>query len=75
MQIKLRLMGSLRDRMPPSGELELPDDTTIRELLTILDIPEKRVQVISVNNQFEHDRDRCLQSEDQVTILPAVVGG
>lgn len=75
MQIKLRLMGSLRDRMPSAGELEIPEQTTVNELLEILEIPEKRVQVISINNQFEHDRDRLLQADDQVTILPAVVGG
>jgi sulfur carrier protein ThiS len=77
MEIKLRLMGSLRDRMPPgcAGRIELPQDVTLRELLTILDIPEERVQVISINSQFEHDRDRCLRENDEVTILPAVVGG
>lgn len=75
MLIKLKLLGSLRDRLPPGGELELPDDTTVQGLLRALDIPEKRVQVVSVNNQIEHDRQRCLNAGDKVAIMPAVVGG
>ena len=75
MRIRLKLLGSLRDRLPPDGEIDLPDSATVLALLQTLDIPEQRVQVISVNNRLEHDRQRCLQDDDLVTIMPAVVGG
>ena len=75
MEINVKLIGSLRDRMPPGGKLELPDKATIQDVLRVLDIPDQRVQVISINNQFERDRSRQLHSNDEVTVLPAVVGG
>ncbi len=75
MRVKLKLLGSLRDRLPVDGELELPENATVQALLMALNIPEKRVQVISVNNQIVHDRQCRLNADDLVTIMPAVVGG
>ena len=75
MQIRLKLMGSLRELMPPDGLLTLSDSATVQEVLDTLGIPDQRVQVVSVNNKFEHHRGHQLQADDLVIIMPTVVGG
>ena len=75
MQIKLKLMGRLRSQAPPEDILDLPDGSAIADLLNALDLDEKDVQVVSVDNQFVHDRKQILLAGQQVTLLPPVVGG
>jgi molybdopterin synthase sulfur carrier subunit len=75
MQVKLKLMGLLRDKTPPGGTLELPDGATLDDLLMSMQIPDTQVQVISINGKFERNRARALAADDEVTILPPVGGG
>lgn len=75
MQIKLKLMGRLREQAPPGNTLELPEGASIEDLLNHMALGEQDVQVISVDNQFVHDRSQPLAEGQQVTLLPPVVGG
>ena len=75
MQIKLKLMGRLRSQAPAGDVLDLPEGAAIADLLSALNLGEKDVQVISVDNQFVHDRSQVLHAGQQVTLLPPVVGG
>ncbi len=76
MKIHVKLMGTLKDRMPPDGAIQLPDDdSTIENALTALKIPVDTVQVFSVNGSIERDLARQLQEGDELSVLPPVGGG
>jgi sulfur carrier protein ThiS len=78
MNIDVKLFSRFREHLPAEarGEatLELPDSITIAGLLDHLGIS-ARVQLVSVNDQPEPDRDRVLHDGDSVRIFPFVVGG
>ncbi|HSJ58627.1 MAG TPA: MoaD/ThiS family protein [Anaerolineae bacterium] len=78
MNIDVKLFSRFREHLPAEarGEatLRLPDGTTIAGLLDHLGIS-ARVQLVSVNDQPEPDRDRVLHDGDSVRIFPFVVGG
>jgi sulfur carrier protein ThiS len=75
MEIQVKLMGLLRDKMPAEGRLTLTDDSTIADALAALNIPPESVQVFTVNGQLVRDRGHALASGDTLTILPPVGGG
>jgi len=75
MQIRLKLMGMLKDRTPPGGALEVPDGATIDDVLRALEIAPQTVRVFTVNGQFERDRTRVLAANDELAAIPPVGGG
>ena len=80
MKIELRLFASLRKHLPPGSprgrcELELPEGTTIGEVLTRMDIPRASAQMVLVNGDHDHDFDRVLCPADVLSIFPPVAGG
>lgn len=75
MQIRLKLMGMLKARMPPSGALEVADGATIDDVLRALEIAPQTVRVFTVNGQFERDRTRVLAANDELAAIPPVGGG
>ncbi len=76
MKIHVKLMGMLKDRTPPEGTIELPDDdATIENALAELEIPVDTVQVFSVNGSIQRDLARRLQEGDELTVVPPVGGG
>ncbi|MFS8087014.1 MAG: MoaD/ThiS family protein [Acidobacteriota bacterium] len=75
MQIRLKLMGMLKARMPPGGALEVADGATIADVLRALQIAPPTVRVFTVNGQFERDRTRVLAANDELAVIPPVGGG
>ncbi len=76
MKIHVKLMGTLKDRMPPDGVIQLPDDdSTIGNALAALEITADTVQVFSVNGSIQRDLARQLREGDELTVLPPVGGG
>lgn len=75
MMIHVKLMGMLKPKTPPAGVLELPDGTTIEQVLELLQIPSQAVNVFTVNGSLERDKERSLASGDELTLLPPVGGG
>lgn len=75
MRIRLRLMGMLKGNAPPDGGLELADGATIRAALEALEISVDSVQVFQVNGQLERNKNRVLDDDDELTVLPPVGGG
>ena len=75
MQIKLKLMGMLRDKLPEGSVLELDDSATIGDALAALDIDADRVQVFTVNGSLERDKQRTLSDGDELSVIPPVGGG
>lgn len=75
MKIGVKLMGVLKSKTPDGGELELNDEACVLDVLTALDIPTKRVQVVFVNGKPEPNFERSLASDDALTVLAPVGGG
>ncbi len=75
MKIQIKLMGMLKDHTPESGELELPADATIGDVLRLLDIENESIQAFSINGSIDRDRNRVLVEGDELTVLPPVGGG
>lgn len=68
-------MGVLKKLTPEGGTLDLDDGSTIRDALTSLDLPTKRVNAVSLNGEVERDFTRPLKPGDELTVLPPVGGG
>jgi molybdopterin converting factor small subunit len=75
MQIRVKLMGTLKARTPPGGALEVADGATIDDVLRALSIESPALRVFTVNGQFERDRNRVLAADDELTAVPPVGGG
>ena len=80
MKIELRLFASLRKRLPPGSprgkcDLELPDGTTIGQLLLRMDIPRASAQMVLVNGDHDSDFERALRDGDVLSVFPPVAGG
>jgi sulfur-carrier protein len=79
MKIQLKLYGDLR-RLSPGGkagasmEVELPEGTSLQDLVNHLQIPPEETKVAFVNNLVQ-DWDYRLKAGDQVGIFPPVGGG
>lgn len=75
MEIRIKLMGMLKDKAPPGGTLDVPEGATIEDALTALKIPVDSVQVFTINGQLVRDRARRLNTGDELSVLPPVGGG
>ena len=75
MQVRLKLMGILKDKAPDGGSIELADGATIENVLQQLEIPVDSVQVFTVNGSLIRDRSHVLSEDDELTVLPPVGGG
>lgn len=75
MQVRVKLMGVLKEKMPEGGALELADGATIEDALQTLEIPHESVHIISVNGSFERDFGRTLEPDDEITVLAPVGAG
>lgn len=75
MQIRLKLMGMLKAKMPATGALEVADGATIDDVLRALEIAPQTIRVFTVNGEFERDRSRVLAPNDELSAIPPVGGG
>ena len=79
MKIKIRLYGTLGNNIsghdPLKGmEIEVPDDATAGDLIDQLNIPKKKVGIISVNGNLVK-KTQPLQSGNIVRIYRPIAGG
>ena len=75
MEVRVKLMGMLRDRSPAGGVVQLPEGATVADLLQQLEIPAREVMLVTVNGQHQRDHSVRLSPGDEVTVLPPVGGG
>jgi sulfur carrier protein ThiS len=75
MKLRIKLMGMLKDHSPENGELELPEQSTIGDVLKALAVDSESIQAFSVNGSIARDRSRKLFDGDELTVLPPVGGG
>ncbi len=77
MRIHVRAVGFLRQYTNKNLqviEIEMPEDSTVKELLFRLQIPEGEVLRVAVNGKLV-PFDHLLQDEDEVRIIPPFGGG
>ena len=74
-QIRVKLMGMLKEKTPSDGKLELPSAATIADALHVLAIPVDRVQVFTVNGALARDQETPIKEGDELVIFPPVGGG
>jgi molybdopterin converting factor small subunit len=80
MQVRVRLMGVLRNKLPPGSPsgtavLDVEPATTVTAVLDRLGIGGGHVHLVMVNGAMEQDRQRALADGDELTVLPPVAGG
>jgi sulfur carrier protein ThiS len=75
MRIRVKLMGVLKEKSPPGGELEIAEGTSVGDVLRKLDITTHQVHVCTVNGQFVKDHGLQLRDADELTVFPPVGGG
>jgi len=63
-----------KGRIEEDGGVDLPGEATIEELLSYLDIPDKRGKIILVNG-MPRDEEYQLNEGDVVKILSFIGGG
>jgi molybdopterin synthase sulfur carrier subunit len=80
MKIELRLFASLRKKLPPGSprgkcDLDLPEGTTVGDVLAQMGIPPKSAHIILVDGDHDRDFDRVLHDGEVLSIFPPVAGG
>lgn len=75
MQVRVNLMGGLKDKTPEGNVLKVPDGAGIEAVLKQLDIDPVQVQIVMVNNKPQPDRSKPLNPDDELTVLAPVGGG
>ena len=63
-----------KGKIGENGGVDLPDKATIRELLSYLDIPDKKGKIIMVNG-MPRDEEYRLSEGDVVKVLSFIGGG
>lgn len=73
--IDLKLFVTLDQYLPRNNEAyEIPEGTTIKDLMDNLGIPAEIVKLIFINGK-KQDKTYCLQHRDRVGLFPPVGGG
>jgi molybdopterin synthase sulfur carrier subunit len=79
MNVRVKLYGTLSRRFPgyrPSQgiEVEIPDGTTVKDLLTLLEISESQGAVVVVEGRIRKAGDE-IRRDVPVHVLQAIHGG
>lgn len=75
MQVKIKLMGGLKQHAPEGNVLDIQDGATVLDALDALSIAESKLQVVMVNGKPQPDRQTALNAGDELMLLPLVGGG
>lgn len=79
LNIEVRLFANLAELLPPGSKnkrakIDVPEGTTIQDLLDKLKIPANVTNVIMVNGSHR-SKDTKLNDGDVVSIIPPITGG
>ena len=74
MKIDVRLSVILRRGRFTQKEIDLPDESTVGDLLDHLELTTKQVAIMSVNGR-QTQTDHVLQDGDEVNLYPHTAGG
>jgi len=79
MKIKINLYATLSQYLPnrsgqTSANMDIKNDTSVRELLQQLDIPDESVKLIFING-VHAGMDAILKDGDRLGVFPPIGGG
>ena len=74
MNVQVRLFAGFRTGRFADSRMDLPEGTTLRQLVQQLGIVEKEVAMPLLNGRFG-DLDRVLSDGDVASLFPGVAGG
>ena len=74
MVVEVRLFATFREGRFDKREMELPEGSSLRDLLEQLKIPEREARIMIVNGTA-CSAERKLSPYDIVSIFPAIAGG
>ena len=79
MKVHVKLMATLRSKLPPEArgvtQVDLEPGATVAALIAKLGIGAEQVHAVMVNDSAEPDRQRPLADGDSLLLLPPVAGG
>jgi sulfur carrier protein ThiS len=67
-------MSKYTAHLGPEGELEVPDGAAVKDVLTLLKVPQDRKAVVIVNGRGR-PAEHGLQPGDRVVFFPPLEGG
>ena len=74
MKVKVKLFASLRTFGPDEQVLELPDGTTIDDVVQILKIP-VTIRLLKIVNGEHRPANHVLHEADELALFPPIAGG
>ena len=74
MVVEVKLFANFREGRFSEKELELPEESSIGDLLKYLKIPEKDAKIIIVNG-LAVPVEQKLSNNDVIAIFPPIAGG
>jgi molybdopterin converting factor small subunit len=74
MKVNVKLFASLRTFGPDEQVLELPDQTTIDEVIQLLKLP-ATIRLLRIVNGEHRPADYRLQNNDDLALFPPIAGG
>ena len=74
MRIRIKLFATLRQGRFEERLVEMAQGATVAEAIASLDIPDREVKVVFVNNRHAA-RDRELGEGDTLALFPPIGGG
>ena len=74
--VRVRLFAALRERAGSgSVEIELPDDSRVRDVWGALDLGDEPPGILFAVNRTYAERDSALAAGDEIALIPPVSGG
>jgi molybdopterin converting factor small subunit len=74
MNVKVKLFASLRSFGPDEQVLELPDETTIDEVIRSFKFP-GTIRLLMIVNGEHRPADHVLKDGDELALFPPIAGG
>ena len=74
MRVTIKLFAILRNFGPEEQEMELPENSTLEDVIKILKLPE-RLPLLKIVNGEHRDAKHPLKEGDEIALFPPIAGG
>ena len=74
MKIKVKLFATLRKFGPDEQEMEMPEHSTIDDVIRSLDLPQK-IALLKIINGEHRPASYPLKDGDELALFPPIAGG
>jgi len=74
MRVTVKLFATLRNFGPEEQQTELPENSTIEDVINMLKLPEK-IPILKIVNGEHRDPTYLLKDGDEIAFFPPTAGG